>query len=272
MSQAAGNDAVDLVVLYEDNHLLIVDKPAGLLVQEDRTGDPTLVELAQKYRCEKEAKPGKAYIGLVHRLDRRVSGIVLLARTSKAAARLSEQFRSHLVDKRYLAVVEDRSGRLAGTSPWGGSWAKVSAADPSGIWEDILAKDRRTNQVRRLEPGPGLPSSARAARTAWQLCTRSSSLALLQLRPMTGRSHQLRVQAASRGLPIVGDRKYGSSLDFDGAIALHAYFLAFTHPVSGTSVRIWRPPPKTWDRFELAISTGLEGNPGAQEGPSNCQR
>jgi 23S rRNA pseudouridine1911/1915/1917 synthase len=201
-------------ILYEDNHCLAVNKPAGVLTQGDATGAPALIDAVRGDLKVRYRKPGNVFVGLVHRLDRPTSGVVLFARTSKAAARLSAQFRAGTVEKTYWAVVE-------GTCPF-----------ETETWTDWLWKDERRNVVRVVPPGtPG----AREARVAVGVLARRHQSTMLELRPLTGRSHQLRVQLAARGLPILGDRKYGSkakllALDGQPRVALHARRLGFTHP------------------------------------------
>ncbi|QEH37637.1 Ribosomal large subunit pseudouridine synthase A [Aquisphaera giovannonii] len=219
-------------VLYEDNHCLVVDKPAGLLSQGDVTGDPSLVTWAADYLKARYEKPGNVYVGLVHRLDRPTSGVVLLARTSKAAGRLAEQFRSGGIQKVYLAVVE-------GGPP-----------SAEGTWDDVLEKDRRTNRVRVVERPAG-GSGEKDAEVAYRVLERSRGRSTIELRPITGRSHQLRVQLAARGLPIVGDRKYGASsvleaVDGGRRIALHARSLTFIHPTRGVAITVEAPLPADW--------------------------
>src|SRR5262245_21974189 len=180
---------MSIEVLYEDNHCLAVNKPAGVPCQGDESGAETLVDLAGRYLKQRYGKPGNVYVGLVHRLDRPTSGVVLLARTSKAAGRLSAQFREGAVEKVYWAIVEG-----------------VPAVD-GGTWEDRLEKDRRANQSRVLAESGG---GGKAARVDFRVLGRWPGAAWLELRPSTGRSHQLRVQLASRELPIAGDLKYGA--------------------------------------------------------------
>ena len=217
-------------ILHEDNHCLAVNKPAGMLSQGDSTGDPSVVDEVRDYLRTAYFKPGNVFVGLVHRLDRPTSGVVLVARTSKGAARLSEQFRDGQVEKTYLAVAE-------------GSWP-----DDSGEWEDWLLKDEASNVVATTSPGH--PGSRRAC-VAYRILGRRDGLITLELRPTTGRGHQLRVQLASRGLPIVGDRKYGASsklnaLDGQFRIALHARELRFKHPTRPERLAIEAPPPADW--------------------------
>ena len=206
-------------VLYEDNHCLVVNKPAGLLSQGDETGDPSLVSWARDYLKTKYRKPGNVYVGLVHRLDRPTSGVVVLARTSKAAGRLADQFRRGKVAKVYWAIVE-------GQPP-----------EPEGCWIDVLDKDRTSNLVRVLDDSR---QAGQEARVAYRVLERLRGGTKLELRPATGRSHQLRVQLAHRGLPIKGDRKYGAATVLKAAdghrrIALHAREISFTHPTRGGS-------------------------------------
>jgi 23S rRNA pseudouridine1911/1915/1917 synthase len=224
---------MNLEVLFEDNHCLAVNKPAGLLSQGDSTGDPSVIDEVRDYLKATYAKPGNVFVGLVHRLDRPTSGIVLLARTSKGAARLSEQFRDGVVRKTYLAITE-------------GTWP-----DESGEWEDWLTKDEQTNIVTTARAGS--PGSQRAS-VAYQVLGRDRSSILVELRPTTGRGHQLRVQLASRGLPIVGDRKYGATtrlmaLDGHPRIALHARKLEFKHPTRPEHLTIEAPLPEDWPEF-----------------------
>ena len=217
-------------ILYEDNHCLAVNKPAGLLTPGDETGAPTLLDWARADLKARHGKPGNVFVGLVHRLDRPVSGVVLLARTSKAAARLSEQFRSGQVEKLYWAIVEG------------------IVRDDIGEWVDTLAKDERTNVVRVVPAGG---AGGREARLAFRVLERRGGKTTLELRPITGRSHQLRVQLATRGWPIVGDRKYGASstlraLDGGARIALHARALRFSHPTRREEIAVTAPVPADW--------------------------
>ena len=219
-------------ILLEDNHCLAVNKPAGLLSQGDSTGDPSVVDLVADYLKRTYAKPGNVYVGLVHRLDRPTSGVVLVARTSKAAARLSEQFREGRVEKTYLAVAE-------------GSWP---VDNDNGVWDDWLIKDERSNVVSTTTPGR---AGAQRASLGYRVLDRSAGRITFELQPTTGRGHQLRVQLASRGLPIVGDRKYGATskliaIDGQPRIALHARRLRFTHPTRSVTQEIEASIPTDW--------------------------
>jgi 23S rRNA pseudouridine1911/1915/1917 synthase len=219
-----------LEVLYEDNHCLAVNKPAGLLTQGDVTGEASLLDEARAYLKEKYAKPGNVFVGLVHRLDRPTSGAVVLGKTSKGAARLSEQFRAGTVEKVYWAVVEGDPG-----------------AD-EGEWFDTLRKDERRNVVEPV--APGTPGGQEAA-LAYKVTGRSAGRTWLEVRPVTGRSHQIRVQLAARGRPIVGDRKYGATtslraLDGKPRVALHARSLRFKRPTGGGEIEVTAGVPADW--------------------------
>jgi len=220
-----------LSVLHEDNHVLGINKPAGLLSQGDSTGDESVVAAAKSYIKSAYGKPGHVYLGLVHRLDRPVSGAMVLARTSKAMQRLSAAFRDHATQKHYIALVE---GRLEG----------------SGRWEDALVNVRRTAQVVSWEH-PG----AKVAVLSWKALAhiggkmrgKMREVTLAHIRLYTGRKHQIRCQFAHRGHTILGDFRYGSKQVFPGRnIALHSYCLIVPHPVKPAPVRIIAPIPKSW--------------------------
>ena len=220
-------------VLYEDNHLLVVVKPAGTLAQADETGDDDLLTQGKAYVKEKYNKPGNVYLGLVHRLDRPASGVTVLARTSKAADRLSRAFRERKVSKHYLALVE---GRMVG----------------EGEAVDYLVKDseaRRVSVVRASHPG------AKKARLRWRALAVEGQRTLVEVDLLTGRPHQIRVQLATLGHPLAGDLKYGAREEFDGRnLALHAYALALPHPTLKETMRFTAPPPPTWrGPFDAAI-------------------
>ncbi len=214
-----------LTILYEDNHLLAVQKPAGLLAMGDRTGEPTLVEAAKAYLKEKYRKPGDVFLGVVHRLDRPVAGVMVFARTSKAASRLSEQFRNHTVEKVYLAWVEGR------VSP------------PTGTLVHWLRKNHDTNQVTAVAAHS---TEAQECRLSYRRMTATGSRTLLEIRPETGRSHQIRVQLATSGWPILGDRKYGSKSSWPDGIALLAKAITVIHPTKKLSLTLETPLPEAW--------------------------
>ena len=206
-----------LRVLYEDNHLLAVEKPAGMLTMGDETGDRTVVDLARDYLREKYNKPGNVYVGVVHRLDRPVSGVLLLARTSKAAGRLSNQFRAGTVQKTYHAIVEK------------------APDDPEATLTDWLLKDSATNTVRCVT---SKTDRAKKAVLNYRLLGNEEFGTRLEIRPLTGRSHQIRVQLSSREMPIVGDVKYGAAQGLGHRIFLHAVALELEHPVRKEPLRI----------------------------------
>jgi 23S rRNA pseudouridine1911/1915/1917 synthase len=219
-----------LEVLYEDNHLLAVAKPAGLPTMGTPGNRPTLLTLAKEYVKQRYQKPGKVYLGVVSRLDAPVTGVVLLARTSKAAARLTEQFRSRGVEKTYWAVVE---GVLE---------------PPTGSLIDWLGHDDRHRRMNIV--GPTLPG-AREARLSYRRLGVVEKNCWLEVELETGRKHQIRLQLAHRGHPIVGDRKYGARQPFAAGIALHARRLVVSHPTTGARLELEVPFPIAWRRFGI---------------------
>ena len=219
-----------LDVLFEDNHCLAINKPAGLLAQGDITGEESLLDLARDYLKDKYRKPGNVFVGLVHRLDRPTSGVVVLARTSKGASRLSDQFRLGSVKKVYWAVVQGR------------------CREEEGVWNDTLLKDELRNLVDVVPKGT---AGGQDATLAFKVLGRSMRSTWLEVRPVTGRSHQIRVQLASRELPIMGDKKYGATsivtaLDGKPRVALHASELTFKHPTRDEMIRVVAPVPGDW--------------------------
>jgi len=220
-----------LHVLYEDNHLLVVAKPAGLATMGVAPDKPSLLEQARLYVKERYHKPGNVYLGVMSRLDAPVTGVVLLARTSKAARRLTEQFRTHAVRKTYWAAVE---GQVA-----------LAAAE----CVDWLGHDERHRRMHVV--GPGFPG-AQEAKMAYRRLKPLDGLWLLEVDLQTGRKHQIRLQLASRGWPVVGDRKYGSRRPFPAGIALHARQLLIRHPTTEGMLEFQAPVPTTWRVFGLS--------------------
>lgn len=210
-------------VRYVDNHLLIVEKPVGMLSQADRTGDEDILSRMKAWVGEQFNKPGNVYLGLVHRLDRPASGLMALARTSKAASRLTDQFKRRTVEKQYLAWVE-------GQTP------------DEARWEDHLVK--RDQSVSVVAPSaPGAKPASLDMRTIGFEGGRS----LVVLHLHTGRPHQIRVQCATRGFPLVGDLRYGAGTTLDGRnLALHAAALALDHPTRNVRMGWTAVPPETW--------------------------
>jgi len=219
---------MDLEVLHCCNHVLGVSKPAGLPVVPDESGDPSLFDGAKAYLKRTFEKPGDVFLGVVHRLDRPVSGVVCFGRTSKGAARLSESFRAGAAHKTYLAV----TSRPVGAH--------------EGVIDHWLLKDTTRNTVRVVEPGtPG----AKRAETRFQRLEDRRGESLVRLTPITGRSHQLRVAMASLGAPLCGDLRYGAAEPLpDRSVALHALSLELPHPTRPETValRVAPPPFDIW--------------------------
>ena len=219
------SDQPTLEVLYEDNHLLAVNKPAMLATMGVDADRPSVLTAAKEYLRQKYQKPGNVYVGIVSRLDGPVTGVVLLAKTSKAAARLSEAFRTRDVTKVYLAAVE-------------------GAMEPAaGELEHYLRKDERHRKVHATHAGT---PDAQLARLAYRQLAAAGDVALVEVEPETGRKHQIRVQLAKVGHPIVGDLKYGSRESFAPGIALHAHRLELEHPVRHEPLRLVAPLPPSW--------------------------
>ena len=203
-------------IIFEDNHLLVVEKPVNIPMQADDSKDKDLLTMAKEYLKVTYHKPGNVYLGLVHRLDRPVSGVCVFAKTSKAAERLSAQIAKRELKKTYLAVVIDNG-----------------LAD-SGTFKDRLLKDRRTNTVR-VDP------EGKEASLDYCLLKRKDGLALVEVHLHTGRSHQIRVQFASRNHALYGDQRYNKLAQSGQQIALHAYQLTFKHPVTKEEMTFTSP-------------------------------
>lgn len=210
-------------VLYEDNHIIAVNKPSGALAQGDKTGDRPLVEYVKDYIKKKYNKPGDVFLGIPHRIDRPTSGILLFARTSKALARLNELFQQKKINKTYWAVV------------------KNMPSEEAGVLTHYLLKNQQKNKsVAKLTPfGKGLLSTLH-----YKVIASSNNYYLLEVDPKTGRHHQIRVQLSSIGCPIKGDVKYGfPRANEDKSIHLHARRIEFVHPVSKELVSFSAPVP-----------------------------
>lgn len=221
-------------VVFEDNHLLVVNKSPGVLVQGDETGDMPLAELCKAYIKEKYNKPGAVFMGVVHRLDRPVSGIVVLARTSKALDRMNALFREKETKKTYWAIVKNKPKQEEATLI---HW---------------LVKDEKKNKTTAFTRET---IGAQKSELSYRLIGQASGNFLLEVTPITGRSHQIRVQLTSMGCPIAGDLKYGSNeANSDASICLHAKKLEFIHPVKKELMMFEAIPPdngywKSFSRF-----------------------
>ena len=221
--------AYGVKVLYEDNHLIVAIKPAGVLSQSDGSNAPDMLTILKAYIKDKYQKPGEVYLGLVHRLDRPVSGVMVFARTSKAASRLSEQIRTRRVEKIYRCVV---NGVLEG----------------EGRLENFISKDESSNTVTVSDvEKPGF----KASYLDYRALASKDGMTLAEVKLGTGRSHQIRAQMAHAGHPLIGDQKYGKKDNRTKDIALEAYKLSFEHPVKREFITFEAPVPDTfpWSLF-----------------------
>jgi len=220
-------------ILFEDNHLLIVNKPAGLLVQGDKTGDKTLAELAKDYIKKKYNKPGAVFLGVVHRIDRPVSGAVVLAKTSKALERMNKIFKNREVKKTYWAVVGKK---------------------PPQIMDDLVHWLKKNPKINKTTAFAKKSKGAQRSELSYKLIGRVGDHYLLEVNPITGRPHQIRVQLAKMGCPIKGDVKYGfDSPNKDSGIHLHARSISFIHPVRKEPLEVTAKLPldkdNVWKHF-----------------------
>lgn len=217
-----------LKILYEDNHLLALVKPVGMATMGVDKDETSLLTLAKDYIKRQYNKPGNVYLGVVSRLDSLVGGVILFARTSKAAARLTEQFRSHSVEKTYWAIVEE------------------IIDPPAGILINYVIKDESQHRMRIVgEKYPG----AKIAKLSYRMLSVVRDHSLIEVELMTGRKHQIRLQLAHHGHPILGDKKYGSKQNYPSGIALHSRRLVFTHPVKGDRIVLEAPVPQVWHHW-----------------------
>ncbi|MBK8626431.1 MAG: RluA family pseudouridine synthase [Saprospiraceae bacterium] len=222
-----------LTVIYEDNHIIAINKPAGSLVHGDETGDKTLADAVKQYIKIRYNKPGDVFLGVIHRLDRPVSGVVIFARTSKALIRMNKMMQEKVIAKKYIAIVSARPDELSGTLT------------------HHISKDETKNTVRAYaSKKPG----TKEAVLNYQLKGELDGKILLDVEPLTGRPHQIRVQLSKINCPIVGDLKYGATYPLqDKSIALHCIQMSFLHPVGNEPVVIKAEPPRIfpWNTFSL---------------------
>ncbi len=221
----------ELQVLYEDNHLLVLDKPAGVATMGTAVGEPTLARDAAEYLKKKYQKPGNVFVGVVSRLDSLVSGVIVFARTSKAASRLSEQIRSQTPRKRYLAMVEGEMQTPVG------KWITLS---------DYLVKNEAAH---RMQIAVASNNNAQLAQLRYRPLATSLTTSLVEVELCTGRKHQIRVQLSALGHPVVGDAKYEARRRFSPGIALHSFRLTLAHPTQHKemSFESW---PKHWSKID----------------------
>ncbi len=224
---------MSLEILFEDNHLIAVNKPAGMLVQGDNTGDEPLVEIVRNYIKEKYNKPGNVFCGLIHRLDRPVSGIVLMARTSKALERMNRQFQERQVQKTYWAVVEK---------------------EPLNKKDRLINYLKKNHQQNKSYVFSSEKQGVKKAVLNYTWLTSSDRYHLLEVLPLTGRHHQIRVQLAAMGCIIKGDLKYGAKRsNRDASIHLHALKLNFIHPVKKEPIQVVSKPPNSDELWTFFI-------------------
>ncbi len=221
-------------VLYEDNHLLIVNKEAGEIVQGDKTGDESLIDILKQYLKAKYDKPGNVFLGVVHRLDRPVSGVVVFAKTSKALSRMNDLFRADAVRKTYHAIVESPPTQSEGTLV------------------HFLKKNEQQNKSYPVASGT---QGAKRAELSYRIIGQSDHYTLLEVQLKTGRHHQIRCQLSTNRTIIRGDLKYGARRSNpDGSICLHARSISFTHPISKAPLHVVAPYPvgdKVWQYFSI---------------------
>lgn len=222
-----------MTVVYEDNHIVVVNKTSSEIVQGDKTGDTPLSEMVKQYLKEKYNKPGNVFIGVTHRLDRPVSGLVVFAKTSKALPRLNEMFRNGEVKKTYWAIV------------------KECPKETEGELVHYLVRNEKQNKSYAYDKEV---KNSKTAVLHYKLIGHSQNYYLLEVDLKTGRHHQIRCQLAKMGCPIKGDLKYGSPRSNpDGSICLHARTVQFVHPVSKEMIRLTAPVPEgnLWNGFEM---------------------
>ncbi|QGJ72238.1 Ribosomal large subunit pseudouridine synthase C [Planctomycetales bacterium 10988] len=218
-------------ILFEDNHLFVVAKPAGIATMGESADQPSMVSEIKAFIKERDQKPGNVYLGVVSRLDKRVSGVLLFAKTSKAARRLNEQFRARSTEKTYWSLVER------------------PLQPPEGTLSNLLWHDDAAYRVRVVDSDRRRHLGKEATLLYRTLGSGAKGTSWLEIQLLTGRKHQIRVQLAHAGSPIVGDEKYGAKQPFADGIALHSHRLTMEHPVKKTRMTFQTPPPTSWKRF-----------------------
>ena len=224
-----------LNIVYEDNHVLVVEKPCNVASQADNSGDKDLLTMCREYIKEKYNKPGNAYIGLVHRLDRPVGGVMVFAKTSKAASRLSESVRNNDIKKTYLAIIVDDNNLL----------------NENGSFEDYMIKNEALNKSMICSKDK---KGAKYAKLSYEVISSNKNLKLVRINLETGRHHQIRLQFSSRGFSLYGDQKYGKGYKGE-QIALWAYKLTFKHPTKDEIMefKVLPKPIGAWEFFKKEI-------------------
>lgn len=232
---------LESLILYEDNHLLIVNKRSGDIIQGDKTGDETLAEKYKAFIAERDNKPGKVFMGIPHRLDRPVSGITVLAKTSKALERMTGLFREGGVKKIYWAI------------------SCGEPSKPSGSLENYLVKNEKLNKSFIVK-NESAEKTAKLAKLNYSMLCKTERYFLIEVELLTGRHHQIRCQLAGIGCIVKGDLKYGARRSNpDGSISLHARKISFMHPIKKTEIEVKAPVPSSWEVI-LAESLNLQDN------------
>ena len=225
-------------ILYEDNHIIAVYKPAGVLTQGDRTGETSLYDMTKEYLKEKYKKPGNVFLGLVHRLDKPVSGIVLFGKTSKGASRLSEQFRNHTIQKTYHGIVVGKPKEAKGSIKEKINKISFFAEGfTNKTDEELLAEIKKATKTRTAE-------------LAYEVVKSNDQYSLLKIMPKTGRFHQIRIQMLEMGCPILGDTKYSNQKPLpDKSIGLCATAISFKSATDNKTINLEIPLPESWKKY-----------------------
>jgi len=225
-------------IFYEDNHIIVVNKPSGMLSQGDSTGEDSLLDILKQYIKAKYLKEGDAFIGLVHRLDKPVSGVMVFARTSKAARRFHSEIISGGMDKFYAAIVEKEL-------PYDQKWHRL---------ENFLRRERDVTEVITRET-----QDSQRAELFYRTILSSHKFSLVLVKLGTGRKHQIRAQLSAIGAPIAGDKKYGSAHEIKNSICLHSVFLSFTHPTLKERMKFYSEIPSIFENFLTTNPDSVKG-------------